>query len=401
MRISTLGIFNQSINDILDQQALIFTTQQQLATGKRVISPSSDPLAFPSISAKRQLVDTTDQFQRNSDLAVNRLEIEENSIQSSIDLLHRVRDLAVQGASSSVALDDRTALRSEVQMRLDELLGIANTRGATGEYLFAGYKTSTIPFSKSGSTYTYNGDQGQNYLRISSSLTLPVTDHGYEVFFNMMNGNGRFAVDEGAAANTGGAHISVGTVVDEAAYDSTITSTITFADDGTGGHTYTIDNPAVGATAYTSGSTISFNGIEVVIEGTPVAGDTFRVQPSSRQSVFASLQDLVTNLGKSTDTDAGNADFVTTMNRSLSEIDLAIDHLISVQTKIGARINSIESEQKFNSAVIEKNESILSSLEDVDFAEAVAEFNRLKIGLEAAHSTFAQVQRLSLFELLQ
>lgn len=402
MRVSSLSIFNGSIQNILQQQAQLFESQVEMASGKRVNSPSDDPLSFPNIQSKTVNIDTTSQYNKNSDSAMSRLEIEEAAIRSGIDLVQRVRDLSLQGASSTVSKQDRIAIANEIRLRLDELMGIGNTRGAAGDYMFSGFKTTTVPFTKSSTNvFTYNGDQGQNYLQVSSGVTLPVNHSGYDVFFDVFNGNGDFEIDDGGVANTGEATISVGEVVDRSSYDSTITSTITFADDGNGGHTYTIDSPAVAATAYVPGSPITFNGIQVVIDGTPDAGDTFRVQASSRQSIFETLQDVVDTLGMDTSTANRNADFVTTMNKNLSELDLALDHLIEINTEVGARLNTIDSEAKFNEVIIEQNKIVRSRLEDLNFAEAVTEFNRLKVGLEAAHSSFAQIQGLSLFQLLR
>ena len=43
MRISSTEQFRQGIDSILDQQAKLNRTQQQLATGKKILSPSDDP----------------------------------------------------------------------------------------------------------------------------------------------------------------------------------------------------------------------------------------------------------------------------------------------------------------------------------------------------------------------
>ena len=50
---------------------------------------------------------------------------------------------------------------------------------------------------------------------------------------------------------------------------------------------------------YTSGQAIAFSGLQVTLSGQPAAGDSFGVAPSSNQSLFTTVQNLVTALQSS------------------------------------------------------------------------------------------------------
>ena len=74
MRISTRQIQQLGIDSILAQQEKLSRTQQQVATGKRVLLPSDDPVATTQLLQLRQSIETTEQYQANADAAINRLQ---------------------------------------------------------------------------------------------------------------------------------------------------------------------------------------------------------------------------------------------------------------------------------------------------------------------------------------
>ena len=137
MRISTLQLFNQRADAMLSQQAKLSRTELQLATGKRIISPSDDPAAslrnLQLADRKAQNV----QFLQNLDRAQGRLELEESALASGVNLLQRVRELAVGALNGSVSATDLQSIAVEVNSLRGGLVSVANTRNANGEYLFA------------------------------------------------------------------------------------------------------------------------------------------------------------------------------------------------------------------------------------------------------------------------
>src|SRR5690606_32655337 len=106
---------------------------------------------------------------------------------------------------------DRRAIAIEVRQHLDDLVGLANTVNASGEYLFAGYQGLTRPFSVDGSgAAVYHGDNGQRLVQIGPNRQVPVNDNGLDVFM-APRGNGSFAT-LAHPANAGGGVIDMGSV---------------------------------------------------------------------------------------------------------------------------------------------------------------------------------------------
>lgn len=191
MRISSAQIFQQGVASMLSKQAELSKTQLQLATGQRILSPSDDPAAATSVMQLDQMISATGQYQRNSDYAEARLSHEETVLIEAGNILQRVRELAVQASSDTYNSTDRDAIAIEVRAILESLLQLSNSRDANGEYLFAGYKTNTVPFSHDGNgNFTYAGDQGQRALQIGATRQVVSGDAGDAVFMRVDDGSG-------------------------------------------------------------------------------------------------------------------------------------------------------------------------------------------------------------------
>lgn len=183
MRISTAQIFQQQVTAMLEQQAGLARTEQQLASGKRLVSAADDPAASLRNLQLGDRLTQNEQYLKNLDTAQSRLELEEGALASSVDLLQRVRELAVQALNATQGPGDMKAIEVEVRSHLDGLLSLANTQNANGDFLFAGYQVDTPPFSSDGSgNFTYNGDQGQQHLQVSQTRQLAVADNGADIF---------------------------------------------------------------------------------------------------------------------------------------------------------------------------------------------------------------------------
>ncbi|MBT8126442.1 MAG: flagellar hook-associated protein FlgL [Gammaproteobacteria bacterium] len=191
MRISTSWIFQQGVNAMLDQQTALAKTQQQLATGQKILKPSDDPSAATRVLDLDQVIDTVSQYQRNADFADARLALEETTLSGAVDILQRIRELTVQALNDTQGAADRGVIAVEVRENIDALLQLANTRDANGEYLFSGFKTGTEPFSHDGSgTFSYDGDQGQRSLQIGATAQVTTGDSGDDVFMKVDDGAG-------------------------------------------------------------------------------------------------------------------------------------------------------------------------------------------------------------------
>ncbi|MBU2037671.1 MAG: flagellar hook-associated protein FlgL, partial [Gammaproteobacteria bacterium] len=137
MRIATLQSFNTGLNGILDNQSSVNKTQQQVSSGRRVLTPADDPIAATKILQLQQDQALRDQYDRNMTAADNRLKLEDATLGSITDNLTRLKELTVKAGGGSLTLTDRQAIAAEVYQIQEGLVDLFNTREANGEYVFA------------------------------------------------------------------------------------------------------------------------------------------------------------------------------------------------------------------------------------------------------------------------
>lgn len=191
MRVSTVHMFQQGLDAIVDRQSKLLKTQLQLSSGKRVNNPSDDPAGAARILDLQQGAAITRQYQANILAGQSRLELEDAVLASVTNGLQRARELAVGGLNGTQSIEDRTAMAREIRQITDEVMALANTKDANGDFLFSGFQTQTAPFSTNGSgTYTYSGDQGQRFLQVGPTRQVSVGDSGLEVFMKIPDGAG-------------------------------------------------------------------------------------------------------------------------------------------------------------------------------------------------------------------
>ncbi|MEE4639219.1 MAG: flagellar hook-associated protein FlgL, partial [Wenzhouxiangella sp.] len=138
MRISTNQIFQQGLSGILRQQGNLNQTQLQLSTGRKINSPSDDPIGAARLQSLERSVEVQEVYDRNVGRTRQRLQVEEAALQSAGDLIQRVRELTVQASNAPLSDGNRTQIAQELRQRLDQLLAVANTRNGDGEFIFAG-----------------------------------------------------------------------------------------------------------------------------------------------------------------------------------------------------------------------------------------------------------------------
>ena len=400
MRISSTEQFQQGIDSILNQQAKLNQTQLQLATGKKVLKPSDDPAVATQLLNLSSLKANNLQYDRNINTAQNELELQESVLASSGNVLQRVRELVIQANNATQSSQTRAAIADEISNLADELLQLSNSKSPSGEYIFAGYNSRTPAFAKSGTSYVYQGDQGQRLLQVSEDTQLAVRDNGADVFQGMSTGDGRFLL-ETPASNTGDGIVKMSSTIDAISDDYTLVFTRANAGDPI---TYSVTGAASGVAAtgtYQSGEAIAFNGISIEIEGAPTNGDSYQINRSVRQDVFQSVQSIADALSAGTETAAKSSKLVNDLGQSISTMDQALEHLQSRRTIVGNRLQALDTRADENANGLLRLERQTSELNDLDFAEAVSRLNLQTTALQAAQQSYIKIQGLSLFNYLR
>jgi flagellar hook-associated protein 3 FlgL len=186
MRIATVQVFQGGLNSMLDQQTRVYKTQLQLGTGKQFASPADNPTAAAQVLGLNETLAVTGQYKANITSAISRLELSDEALNTSVNVLQRARELAVRGLNGSLGADERRAVAQEVRQLGNEMMALANSQDGNGDYMYAGSRVQGAPFSDDGSgTFSYAGDQAQRNIQIGAGRQIEDGDSGFDVFMKV------------------------------------------------------------------------------------------------------------------------------------------------------------------------------------------------------------------------
>ena len=401
MRISSNTIYNFNVAALNQMQAQLQQTQQQVASGSRMVNAASDPVAYTRAMDLTQMDAINTQQSANRTAATDPLSLAGNTLQSVTQMLQDIRTTAVAAGGANVTDSNRATMAKTLSGQLQQLIGLANSPDGSGNYLFSGFQSKTPPFSTTSTgVVTYNGDGGQQLIQVSNGRQLAVNDNGADVFMRIQSGNGTFAT-QAAATNTGGGIIDKGAVTNPAALTGNGYS-IAFSV-AAGVTTYSVTNTTTGAAVagmtaqpFTPGQAISFDGMQMSIQGSPANGDSFTVAPSTNQSVFTTITNLINTLN----TPAAGANLSNGLANGITNLDNALSSIANTQASQGLRLNEISALQISGDNMSIQLKQTLSTLQDTNYTTALTTLNMQQTVLQAAQKSYAQTANLSMFSYL-
>lgn len=404
MRIASSTIYDTGVRQLGTLQSSLARTQQQIAANRRMLSPADDPIASARALEVTQSQSVNTQYGVNRQNARAALSEQELALNGATSLLADVQSIALKAGNSVLSAADRESFAIELSGQLEDMFGLANSTDGSGNYMFGGFKTETAPFVKIAGGAQYLGDQGQRQLQVSSSRQVAVGDSGSSVFENNKTGNGTF-VTSVAAGNTGTGVVSSGAVVDSTAltghqYD------ISFAVSGTpAATTYTVLDKktglpppgAPGPQPFQTGQQIAFDGLSLTVKGNPAAGDKVSIDPSTRQSVFKTMTDLIATLRAPAGTAAQQAALNNGLNKATENLNSAFDNILGVRSSGGSRQKELDTLDSAGEDLDIQYAATLGNLQDLDLVAAYTSYTQQQMTLEAAQKSFKSLSGLSLF----
>ena len=182
-RMSSNQIHQSGLDVILDAQAnALQRTQEQLASGKQLLNPSDDPIATSQIMTIRSELSRIETLQKNANHAYSELSLGESTVAGVQDALQRARELAVRGNNDALGAAEKAMIASEIEGLRTQIMALANTKSASGEYLFAGFSSDQAAYQEADGIVSYKGDDNAREVNLSASTTIKTRLSGTEVF---------------------------------------------------------------------------------------------------------------------------------------------------------------------------------------------------------------------------
>jgi flagellar hook-associated protein 3 FlgL len=185
MRVATDSFYQNILQGLLTRSSDLKKTEEKVSSGKNFNRPSDDPVAMVSSLNFRTALSRVEQYKQNIETGNLWLSSSETVISQASDLADRAQQIAAQMGNGTQTDAARTQAAEEVGQLLDQAISLGNTQVA-GKYIFAGYRTSTAPFSKTMvggvETVAYNGDTNDFHIQLGTQEQLAVGQNGQAVF---------------------------------------------------------------------------------------------------------------------------------------------------------------------------------------------------------------------------
>ncbi|WP_303639087.1 flagellar hook-associated protein FlgL [Stenotrophomonas tuberculopleuritidis] len=393
-RISTGMMYSQSVALMMAKQAKLSHLEQQIATGSKIVSAKDDPVAAGTAVGLDRSLAALERMKLNGNNVQNRLGVQENTLAQVNDLMARVNDLTIQASNPALSAPDKKTLITELNQIREGLLSLANSSDGTGRYVFGGTNDSDPPFARIDGKIVYRGDQTQRQVEVGPDTYVRDALPGSEIFLRIPTGDG-FVDGSAAAGNTGN-----GVLTNITRDGSDSWNGQSFSVRFTAANQYEVLDAGGNVTStgtYKAGDELEVNGVRLQIAGAPAAGDSFNVQAASSRDIFATMDKLIAALDADTGTPAQMAAQQNELQSALRDVARAAERMIDSRAAGGSQLKALDNAAEMRESNSVTLKTTLSQMRDLDYADALSQYQLESTALQAAQTLFSQMQSMSLF----
>lgn len=204
MRVSSSMIYNTGLQGLMTLQSQMFQTQNQLSTGRRMLTPADDPIGASEALEVTQSKGVNKQFLENQADAMMQIGTTEAVVAGVGERLTRIIEQAAEAKNPTLNDSQRGMIAAELKLNFNSILEFANAQDGTGLYIFAGNKSTVDggPFAQNTlvpppakydlttTSVSYKGDAGGPAVQVSASKQMPISVNGIDVFMQVRTAQG-------------------------------------------------------------------------------------------------------------------------------------------------------------------------------------------------------------------
>jgi len=342
MRVTDFGLSLAFSNIIQTDQQQMSQLGLESAAGRAVTQPSDNPAAMALILQDQEQLALNSQGEQAGAIETANLSQTDTVLQSVLQAVTQARTLLVEAQNGTLTASDRQSLASQMQGILGNLVGLANTQSGEAQYLFNGTSAAT-PFTQSGNTITYNGNQDTYTVTLSPGTKITVGEPGTAIFLaqtDMATGSpqsagvlglsGNFTVNGQTVTVTAGMTLAqIASAINAA--NAGVTAVAVPSGPAPGApQTLQISSLSTNMLSLTDGGAGVLQSLGILTAGGAIANET---QPDN---LFDAVQNAVTDLQTNNTLD---------MPARLTEIDSAVTAIGSIDAFIGSQQSIAQSTQ--------------------------------------------------------
>ena len=309
------------------------------STLKSITKPSDNPVSNVEAMSLTSATNDNIQYLKNADFALLNLSVSEKSIEELTEIVVKAKEIAIAQSSDFFNADIRKNVANEVQQLYNQSLAISNKKVGL-KHIFSGTKTLTVPFDSNG---TYQGDKGHVSLEVSRNFFVPINLTGEEVFFN----NSEIGKAENPLENF---------------------------------EQFQDKNVKINRDLASADETEKLDA--------PIEDKAFQ----SRDNLFSQLQALTSALENNDPK---------MIQGLLEKFDNTISRLVTLRTRIGSIVNSVETSKNSLTSENIDHASRRSALVDADVTELFSDINKQQAILKTTYQASQGVMNQTLMDFLR
>ena len=188
MRISTNSMYQKNLQNILNTQSNWQKSGLHLATGKKILSPSDDPMGSSKSLILKQEQARNNQFLATRQSVEKSLARQDTILKEVTTVVQSIQETLVYAGNETLNDTDRADLANKLQTLKEQLLSLANSRDSNGNYIFSGTKNDQPPFivNESGEV-KYVGGENPITIFIDETREIPISFTGNKIFMTGAN----------------------------------------------------------------------------------------------------------------------------------------------------------------------------------------------------------------------
>lgn len=176
------------------QESRLNSANNQIGSQRRIHQLRDDPIAAGHLVRYQSYLTRVNNFEKNAKTLTDEFALREGYMNNSLEIMQRVRELAVTGANGIYTKEDMSNMAVEVDELLKELIQNANAISSDGNALFGGTNTKATPFevemgNVQGSGVSlienvrYNGNIDTNKVEVDENKYLDIDNAGNRAFW--------------------------------------------------------------------------------------------------------------------------------------------------------------------------------------------------------------------------
>jgi len=409
MRLSFNQTYAVNVAAIGKAQERLQMASAKLEKQAKILTPADDPSGAARVAALDQQIDSTGQFQVNSNMLSNSLDVEETVLRSIQSSMQQAKTLVISLGNGANSQTERAAIAGQLANVRAEIFDLMNQRDSNGGYLFSGFneKTQSYEYNESTGYYDFKGDEGQKFLQVSTSVTVAANDSGKNIFETVEARNKAINISVGGGITQAKVEVASQSIFDgfyNQKYDGVTAANNDYRVSFTAPDQYAVTLqsgaplvPPVGGTVL-PGESINFNGLKIDNTGTFPGQIDFSLKPPSKSNVLNTLTDVVNAVLRDQLDPEQLKEVLIDTTVQLDRASLKVGEAVSA---LGGRQNLITSISGSLEDLKIANVEYRADIYELDLVQGITELTKQETQLQVVQSTFTKVTQLSLFDYIR